>query len=112
MEGVGPLRAVPFEQLRSGTYIVNETDPFNMCPDLPYGCPDLENVFIEYSDAVNEAAASGELPNAQAAMIIEKWQPGTLQKTTLRINWEEGGQPLTYSKDVFIHIARNPGNAR
>ncbi|MBP1702719.1 MAG: petB [Chloroflexi bacterium] len=112
MEGVGPLREVPFEQLQPGTYIVNETEAFNMCPDLPYGCPDLEQVFIEYSDAVNEASASGDLPNAQAAMVIEAWQPGTLKKTTFRINWEEEGQPFIYSKDIFIHVYRNPASER
>jgi hypothetical protein len=111
-EGIGPLREVPFEQLQLGSYVVNETDSFNMCPDLDFGCPDFEQVFIEYSDMVNEAAESGELPNAQAVIVIEDWQPGTLKKVTMRINYEKEGQSLTYAKDIFIHAHRNPANER
>jgi quinol-cytochrome oxidoreductase complex cytochrome b subunit len=111
-EGTGPLREVPFEQLVPGTYVVNETSTFNMCPDLDFGCPDFEAVFIEYSDAVNEAAASGDLPNAEAVMVIEEWQPGTLKKITMRINYEKEGQPLVFAKDIFLHVNRTPANEK
>ena len=51
-------------------------------------------------------------PNAQAVMVIEVWQPGTLKKVTMRINYENEGQPLTYAKDIFIHVNRNPANEK
>jgi ubiquinol-cytochrome c reductase cytochrome b subunit len=112
VEGVGQLRAVPYEQLVPGTYIVNETPTFNMCPELDYGCPEFEAVFSNYSDLVNEAAASGDLPNASGVMVIEEWQPGTLKKVTMRISYQKEGQDLTFAKDIFIHIDRTPANQK
>jgi quinol-cytochrome oxidoreductase complex cytochrome b subunit len=111
MEGVGPLREVPYEQLQPGAYIVNETIPENMCPSLPYGCPELEDVFREYTVAVNESVEGGDLPeNTEATMVIENWQPGTLKKTVLRIVYTLEGQTIATetAKSIFIHVARDP----
>jgi len=103
-EGVGPLTEVPFDQFQQGLYIVNETPTDNLCPDLDYGCPDLERAFAEYTEAVNLAIEEGHLPNGQAAMVIEDWQED-LKKVTLRINWDdpETGEARSYSRNIYIH---------
>jgi hypothetical protein len=114
-EGIGPLREIPFGQLRLGVYEVSETAPRNLCPDINTGCPELTKVFTEFSERVNEAAtnehlaAYQRLPNAKAVMLIEEWQ-ADLRKVTLRIGWEDvtTGQGKTYERHVFIH--RNHGS--
>jgi hypothetical protein len=99
-EGVGPLREVPYDELVSGTYIVNETDP----ETLP---PHLAEVFLEYSEMVNNAIESGDLANAEAVMIIEDWQTN-LKKVTLRINWDDPDtqDPKTLTHEYFLHRDR------
>jgi len=104
-EGVGPLREVPFDQLQPGVYVVNETDPSRMCPDLDYGCPALEEVFAAYSDVVNQAAEEGKLPEVEAVIVIDAWQKD-LVKVTPRIVWTEDGQPKTYERHVYLHRDR------
>jgi hypothetical protein len=114
MEGVGPLRATPFEQLQTGTYIVNQVDLFNMCPSLDFGCPDFEEAFTQYTNDFN---ASVELRResgnpeeglgepAEAVMLVEDWQQD-LKKVTMRINSTEGGKINTTEKIVYIHRER------
>jgi quinol-cytochrome oxidoreductase complex cytochrome b subunit len=104
-EGVGPLREVPFDQLQPGIYVVNETEPIRMCPDLDYGCPDLEAVFAEYTDQVNLATAEGKLPNSEAVMVIDEWQKD-LVKITPRIVWTEEGETKTYERHIYLHRER------
>jgi ubiquinol-cytochrome c reductase cytochrome b subunit len=99
-EGIGPLRAVPYDELVPGTYIVNETDP----ETLP---PHLAEVFQQYTDDVNAAEARGDLPNAEALMIIEEWQTD-VRKVTMRILWDdvETGERTTYEHSYFLHRER------
>jgi hypothetical protein len=104
-EGVGPLRAVPFEELQPGVYVINETSDKNMCPDLDYGCPELEEVFTLYSEMVNEAIEDGRLANGEAVLVIDEWQLD-LVKVTPRIIWEEDGQRKSYEKQIYIHRER------
>jgi ubiquinol-cytochrome c reductase cytochrome b subunit len=106
-EGTGPLREIPFEQLQSGVYEVNATDPTNMCPNLDFGCPQLETVFNEYSQRVNEAADAGKLPDVQAVLLIEDWQKD-LRKVTPRIVWTDpdSGDTKTYERHIFLHRSR------
>jgi hypothetical protein len=109
-EGIGPMREVPFDQLRVGTYEVSSTIPRNLCTDAPTGCPALTRVFVEYSQQVNKAATDvnlqpyQRLPNAQAIMLIEDWQQD-LRKVTLRIVWDDvaTGQSKTYERHIFLH---------
>jgi ubiquinol-cytochrome c reductase cytochrome b subunit len=107
-EGTGPLREIPFEQLQPGIYEVNGTDATNMCPHLDFGCPQLEAVFSEYSQRVNEAADAGALPDVQAVLLIEDWQKD-LRKVTPRIVWADpdSGETKTYERHIFLH--RNRG---
>jgi hypothetical protein len=109
-EGVGPLREVPYDQLRIGVYEVGATTPRNLCPDMKGGCPDLTKVFAEFSQQVNFAATNEHLapyqrlPKAKAVMLVEDWQKD-LRKVTMRIVWDDvtSGQSKTYERHVFLH---------
>ena len=106
-EGTGPLRAIPYDQLQQGVYEVNVTEANNLCPDLDFGCPELEAVFAEYGERVNEAMEDGRLPDAQAVLLIEEWQAG-LKKITPRIVWSDPdtGETKTYERHIFLHQNR------
>lgn len=106
-EGEGPLREIPFEQLQPGIYTVNATDPANMCPNLDFGCPELEAVFGEYGELINLAEAEGKLPDVEAVLIIDEWQQD-LVKVTPRIVWTDGesNQRKTYERHIFLHRER------
>jgi hypothetical protein len=106
-EGVGPLRAIPYDQLQAGVYEVNKTPAENMCPNLDFGCPELEKVFAEFSQRVTEASESGALPNFQAVITIEDWQKD-LKKVTPRIVWTDpkDGSTKTYERHIFLHRDR------
>jgi hypothetical protein len=103
-EGSGPLREIPYDELKPGVYEVGITDPEQMCDDLDFGCPILVNVFNEYSAHVVEAVEEGKLPNAQALLVIEDWQKD-LRKVTPRIIWDdpETGEVKTYERHIFLH---------
>jgi quinol-cytochrome oxidoreductase complex cytochrome b subunit len=109
-EGVGPLRDVPYDQLRVGVYQVGDTIPRNLCPEINTGCPALTQVFADFSEQVNKAAkdtnlqAYQRLPDAQAVMLVEDWQQD-LRKVTFRIVWNDvnSGQSKTYERHVFVH---------
>jgi ubiquinol-cytochrome c reductase cytochrome b subunit len=115
-EGVGPLRAVPFDQLQPGVYEVSPEVPRDLCPNLDFGCPELTAVFREYSERVTDAATNERLadyqrlPNANAVMLIEDWQEN-LKKVTLRITWNDvkTGKEQTYEKYYFLHNERERG---
>jgi hypothetical protein len=106
-EGVGVLRAIPFDQMKPGVYEVNVMPTERLCPELDFGCPALESVFKEYSDRVNLAIERGDLPEGQAVLVIEVWQMD-LKKVTPRIVWREEGTTKTYERQIFLH--RNRGN--
>jgi hypothetical protein len=103
-EGAGSLQAVPYDQLQQGFYIVNETPTENLCPELDFGCPALEEFFAEYTVRVNEAIESGALENGDAVIVIENWQED-LKKVTMRITWDkpDSGEKRTYERHVYIH---------
>ena len=103
-EGHGPLQSVPYDQLQQGFYIVNETPIDNLCPELDFGCPELEEFYALFSHRVNEVIESGAIPNGDAVIVIENWQED-LKKVTMRITWDdpETGERNTYEKHVYIH---------
>jgi hypothetical protein len=122
-EGEGPLHEVPYEELVLGVYTVSEDIPRELCPDLTYvderdriivGCPHLTAVFAEYSERVIEAATNEDLPdnerlpNAEAVMVIQDWQP-ELRKVTLRITWDDvdTGETKSYERDIYLHHDRS-----
>ena len=100
-EGVGPLRSISFEQLQPGAYVVGETDPTTLPPELGL-------VFVEYAERVAEAEQSGALPDAEAVLVLEDWQ-SDLKKATPRIAWTdpESGERKTYEKHIFLHRHRD-----
>ncbi len=108
MEGLGPLRAIPYDQLQPGVYEVDKTPTTKLCPKMDFGCPALEAVFADYTDKVNLARDENKLPNVQALMIIEDWQDN-LRKVTLRILWTPANTttPLSYESLIFLHKDHN-----
>jgi ubiquinol-cytochrome c reductase cytochrome b subunit len=113
MEGTGPTYEVPFDQLQSGVYIVNETATADMCPSLDYGCPDFEQVFQAFTDKVNAAISKGTLPSdTEATLVVEDWQVDAngdpvLKKVTYRITWTDPKEgEKEYHRVVYIHADR------
>jgi ubiquinol-cytochrome c reductase cytochrome b subunit len=106
-EGVGPLRAIPFEQLQPGVYEANVTPTANLCPEIDFGCPALESVFREYTDRINEATEEGKMLETSAVLIIEDWQQD-LKKVTAQIEWIDplSGDPKDYERHIFLHRDR------
>ena len=112
-EGVGPLREVPFDQLESGIYITGEEVPRDICPNLTFGCPELSEVFREFSDRIYYAAAAEglqdyeQLPNGEGVLTIADWQDD-LKKVTMRISWDDPNTavPKSYEKHYFLHQDR------
>jgi ubiquinol-cytochrome c reductase cytochrome b subunit len=100
-EGMGELRAVPYDQLVPGVYEVGVTDPTLLPPALGL-------VFTEFAERVMEAEESGGLPDAQGVMVIEDWQ-SDLRKITPRIVWTdpETEEQKTYEKHIFLHRERH-----
>jgi len=104
-EGAGPVHLIPYNQLQSGVYEVNQSPDRNLCPEVDYGCPELESVFGSYTERVNNAINVGDLPAANAVMLIEDWQQD-LKKVTFRIIWEEDEQSKTYERHLYLHRER------
>jgi quinol-cytochrome oxidoreductase complex cytochrome b subunit len=106
-EGVGPLRAVPFDQLQAGVYEVNITPAERMCPNLDFGCPQLEAVFAEFTEKINESVHLGKMLDVQAVLVIESWQLD-LVKVTPRIVYTDpkDGVRKTYERKIFLHRQR------
>ena len=102
-EGIGPLRAIPYDQLEPGVYEVGITDSTTLPPELAL-------VFVEFENRIQEAEEAGGLPNAQGVMVIEDWQ-SDLRKVTPRIIWTdpESGEQKTYEKHIFLHLDRRRG---
>lgn len=102
-EGLGALRAIPFDELEPGVYEVGTTD----ATTLPR---ELAGVFVEFENRVTEAEETGKLPDAQGFMVIEDWQ-ADLKKITPRVIWTdpESGEQKTYEKHIFLHRDRGAG---
>jgi hypothetical protein len=113
-EGMGALRAVPFDQLQPGVYEVGGEVPRDLCPDIDYGCPDLTAVFKEYDQRIMRAAtdtrlpAAQRLPNAEGVMLIEDWQQD-LRKITMRIGYDDPNDAtnrINYERHIYLHRDR------
>jgi hypothetical protein len=103
-EGIGPLRAVPFEELTPGIYVVNETDPRELSGDLG-------TVFGLYTEMVNEFEEDNlKFQEPEAVMLVTDWA-ADLKKVTLRILWDEEGvaQRKTLEHEYYLHQDRRRG---
>jgi hypothetical protein len=97
-EGVGALRALPFDELVVGNYDLEALD-WDAVSDQS---PKLAQVLKEFDHLVAEA--QDELPNANGVMVIESWQDA-LKKVTLRVTWD--GMPQAFAKSTYIHADSN-----
>jgi hypothetical protein len=64
-------------------------------------------VFAAHARQVDAARADGELPDAQAFLIVQEWQQD-LKRVTLRIGWADlqGGERRMYERDYYLHRQR------
>ena len=73
------------------------------------GAPRLSRVMNQVR---NRIARMPELPGGHVILVIEDWQSTpqevTLKKITMRVLWNEMGQP--YEKTVYIHRDSNYGS--
>jgi hypothetical protein len=97
-EGVGPLRRVPFDQLKVGLYDIDTVDPAS----LP---PALGRVLAVFSDAVHAAAQKTRYLNAAGIMVVEDWQKD-LKRVTLRMSWEDPAFPTRKNFERIVHLHR------
>ena len=98
-EGIGPLRAIPYEELEPGVYEVNVTDPKDLSGELG-------EVFALYTEFVNEKAEdSSDFNDPEAVLLITDWATD-LKKATLRIFWTEEGERKNLEHEYFIHQDR------
>jgi hypothetical protein len=121
-EGEGPLREIPYPELfnRQAVYIVGQDYGTDLCPGLSYqpdpegdvnnvvvGCPHLTAVFNEFSERLEEAEANGSLPELNAKLTVEQFQPG-LVKITPHVEWidAETGRDQKYEHTYFLHEDR------
>jgi quinol-cytochrome oxidoreductase complex cytochrome b subunit len=93
-EGVGPVRAIPYEELLVGDYDL-ATAPWESVAEAS---PELAEVLEEYDHLLREQQDT--LPNANGLMLIEQWQ-ADLRKISLRITWD--GMPQAFTKSTYIH---------
>jgi quinol-cytochrome oxidoreductase complex cytochrome b subunit len=103
-EGLGPLRAVPFDQLQAGVYDTAAEVPRDLCPDLDFGCPEFTEVFRTYDERLLQSTESGVMNDTQAVMVVEDWQTD-LKKITMRINWNDPktNKAQEYEKHIYLH---------
>ncbi len=96
-EGIGPLRSVPYEQLKPGVYTTGSTPAVALSPGLT-------RVLNLYASAIRRAAATQQLPQAQGSLIVADRQPD-LKTVTLRIKWRDlkDGKIASYERIVYLH---------
>lgn len=109
-EGVGRVRAIPYDELTVGNYTT--TDPTT----FPAG--ELGEVMEEMEEAVARESAKpipdNNFYNGSMNVNIEQWQPD-LKKLTITVNWEEvpeGSQSgqreeRSYNKVFYFHKDSN-----
>lgn len=114
-EGLGELRAIPYEELIPGIYTVGE-DYDGLCKGTSYigedgeevfGCPHFMAVFDEYSERLLEAEEEGKLPDLHAIILIEPYGP-ELMKVEPHVSWTDPneGTEKEYTKHYFLHEDR------
>jgi quinol-cytochrome oxidoreductase complex cytochrome b subunit len=115
MEGVGPARAIPFDDMVPGTYHTDALEDaaaaaslttqyedqgrdmarFTISP-VPEDAPGLLSVMEEFNHMFDEWGQ--HLPNAWGALMIQDWQEG-LKRVEIYIEWD---QPLMEDGEVVM----------
>jgi quinol-cytochrome oxidoreductase complex cytochrome b subunit len=124
-EGEGALREIPYAELSQaqGIYVVGQDYDGDLCPDLFYqpdlnnpenvviGCPHLTAVFEEFSEKLLAAQEDGKLPDLNAALYVEQFQP-QLVRVTPHVEWTDPttGEHKTYEHTFFLHEDRTLGS--
>ncbi|MBT4003307.1 MAG: hypothetical protein HOF10_08305 [Chloroflexi bacterium] len=117
-EGLGELRATPYEELIPGVYTVGEDYGRDLCPsgysyedhesgELVIGCPHLTAVFTEYSEKLLIGEEEGKLTDLHATMTIEDFAP-SLRRVIMHIEWfdDDASIDKEYEKQYFLHLDR------
>ncbi len=116
-EGMGELRAIPYEELMPGVYVVGQDYGLDLCPGFSYepqdsseqivGCPHLTAVFNEYSELLLQAEEDGKLPELAATLMVEQFAPG-LKRIVTHIEWvdPDTGALKIEEKQFFLHLDR------
>jgi len=95
VEGVGPIRALMYEELPVGQYDTADKASYPK-----------EGEFAKVFDEINTEIAKlpTGLPNGHGVIVIEDWQDG-LKKVTMRILWDNAtsGQTDTFEKIIYVH---------
>jgi ubiquinol-cytochrome c reductase cytochrome b subunit len=92
-EGVGEVRAVPFDELYTGSYDT-EGLTSTTAPPGPLG-----KVLLEIREQVESEA---RLPEGHTVLVIEDWQEN-LKKVTMRVLWMDQGREDSFEKVIFRH---------
>jgi hypothetical protein len=96
-EGIGPLRAVPYDQLTPGVYNTDNTEISELSPELGM-------VFVQLEEQINQAADT--LSEAKAIMIVEERQ-ADLKRVTLRILWTDPESGESKTNEWLVHLHRD-----
>ena len=119
-EGEGALRAIPYDELVQGIYVVGQDYGPDLCPTLHYqpnpeadvdnvvvGCPHLTAVFNEFSEKLLKAEEEDLLPDLNAKITVEQFQWNLITVTPL-VEWTdpETGKTKTYFHTYFLHQDR------
>ena len=112
-EGVGMLRAIPFDELEPGVYYYGEDVEEPNVDGMPNH---LAEFYEEFAFRIDEAEEKDmQLPADEprkfvdpvGMLYISDWQEGT-QRVVLRIEWVDGatGEPKELSHEYFLHEDR------
>ncbi len=98
-EGIGALRAIPYEDLEPGIYVVNETDPDEMAGELG-------EFFELYTEMVNDFEEDDpNFADPEALLLVTDWA-ADLRKATMRILWTEEGERKSLEHEYYLHLDR------
>jgi ubiquinol-cytochrome c reductase cytochrome b subunit len=99
-EGVGPIRALPFDDLLVGSH---DTTAFT----LPTNPTPFESLFAQFKTRIER---DPRLPNGQGVIVIADWQDG-LKKITMRIFWDEPTRTERQEYETTVYVHRDSGYA-
>jgi hypothetical protein len=96
-ERSGELHFIPFDQLKVGIYQTGNVE----AGSLPL---QLAVVFNRFEQLIEEAEMNGDLPEAQAWLIVEERQ-ANLKQITVRIQWIDINNQTskTYERSDYLH---------